>query len=86
MQQHNTNEGFATGESAIYRVVEKTGNKGVSIFSTGTYDNAVSIFSKVTKKTPAQREIDELSSSNIAPDSFESIESMQQKELEKTGS
>lgn len=86
MQQHNTNEGFATGESAVYRLVEKTGNKGVSIFSTGTYDNAVSIFSKVTKKTPAQREIDELSSSNIAPDSFESIESMQQKELEKVGS
>lgn len=85
MQQHNTNEGFATGESAVYRLVEKTGNKGVSIFSTGTYDNAVSIFSKVTKKTPAQREIDELSSSNIAPDSFESIESMQQKELEKAG-
>lgn len=83
MQKHNENEGFATGDSAVYRLVEKTGNKGVSIFSTGTYDNAVSIFSKVTKKTPPQREVDNLT--NTAPDSFESIESMQQKELEKSG-
>ena len=56
MQKHTLNEGFAVGDSAVYKLVEKTGNKGVSIFSTGTYDNAVSIFSKVTKKTPAQRD------------------------------
>jgi hypothetical protein len=56
MQKHTLNEGFAVGESAVYKLVEKTGNKGVSIFSTGTYDNAVSIFSKITKKTPAQRD------------------------------
>jgi len=85
IEQHRQNEGFAIGESAVYKLAEKTGNKGVSIFSTGTYDNAVSIFSKITKKTPAQRDIEDIGLSNIAPDSFESIESMQQKELEKSG-
>jgi hypothetical protein len=61
---HNKTEGFAVGESAVYKLVEKTGNKGVSIFSTGNYDNAVSVFSQITKKTPAERDAENITEIN----------------------
>jgi hypothetical protein len=78
LEAHKTTEGFAIGDSAVYKLVEKTGNKGVSVFSPGDYNNAVSIFSKITKKTPAEREVDNLN--NTDPSSFESIEDMSKKQ------
>ena len=66
LEAHKTIDGFAVGDSAVYKLVEKTGNKGVSVFSPGDYNNAVSIFSKITKKTPAEREADNLTNTDEA--------------------
>jgi hypothetical protein len=66
LEKHKETEGFAVGDSAVYKLVEKTGNKGVSVFSPGNYDNAVSIFDRITKKTPAEREADNLTNTDEA--------------------
>jgi len=78
LEKHKETEGFAVGNSAVYKLIEKTGNKGVSVFSPGNYDNAVSIFDRITKKTPAEREADNLTKTD--PNSFESIEDMSKKQ------